>query len=266
MGCARPQQDVLQLRRNEHVQVTLITEAPARVQIADYTQVASPGTLCLVRAGERYGLACSGAKPPLLWEVYLLLDARNARDLPGLLQGAACDRVLRLSSRQLATFHGQFVTLFMELHLRQPGCDAVASALLTVLLATIERWIHHPHEAVLPVVPAHADADVLELWRRLHVEAASPDGAGGTLHDRVPGYDALRHRFRRTFGESPRQTWIRLRMQQAKRLLVETDLPIHVIAERLGYTRQHEFARAFHREVGGTPTWWRAQAGDPRDP
>ncbi len=33
------------------------------------------------------------------------------------------------------------------------------------------------------------------------------------------------------------------------------------IARDCGYGRQHEFSRAFHREVGCTPTAYRRQAG-----
>jgi AraC-like DNA-binding protein len=53
-------------------------------------------------------------------------------------------------------------------------------------------------------------------------------------------------------------------MHHAKRLLLETALPIRAIAERVGHARQHEFTRAFHRELVCSPTWWRAHGGDPR--
>jgi two-component system response regulator YesN len=50
---------------------------------------------------------------------------------------------------------------------------------------------------------------------------------------------------------------LRTRIQIAKNLLLETPLSIKEIAEELGYMRQHEFSRAFHRVTGRSPTVWR---------
>jgi two-component system response regulator YesN len=50
---------------------------------------------------------------------------------------------------------------------------------------------------------------------------------------------------------------LRTRIQIAKNLLLESPLSIKQIAEELGYVRQHEFTRAFHRESGQSPTSWR---------
>jgi AraC-like DNA-binding protein len=64
------------------------------------------------------------------------------------------------------------------------------------------------------------------------------------------------------FKAAPRDLLISLRMERAKNMLLETELSVSEVAERLGYARSHEFARAFHREVGCTPTWWREHAGN----
>ncbi len=265
MGCNRPLVEEVRRRRNDHHLLMLVTEAPAWVQHGDHALEVRPGTLVLTRRGELHGLACHGAKPPLTWELYFIADPDSEQQLGVLAHDDPHRRVLLLSERQQQAFHSQFVTLFLELHLAHKGCEQAASALLSVLLVTIERWTLEPSDSVPPVAPAHADGDVLDLWRRLHLEAITPGGSPEALRSRIPHYDALRHRFRRAFGESPRQTWIRLRMREAKRLLVESKLSVGEIADRVGYARQHEFTRAFHREVGVTPTWWRERSGDPRE-
>ena len=52
----------------------------------------------------------------------------------------------------------------------------------------------------------------------------------------------------------------RLRVEKAKGLLSGSTLSMAEIAEQVGYARQHEFARAFRREVGCTPSAYRRQA------
>ena len=60
-------------------------------------------------------------------------------------------------------------------------------------------------------------------------------------------------------GMSPRDMMLRLRLQHAKNLLLESSLTIKEIAERCGYVRQHEFARSFRQQTGVTPRAWRLQ-------
>jgi transcriptional regulator GlxA family with amidase domain len=52
---------------------------------------------------------------------------------------------------------------------------------------------------------------------------------------------------------------LRLRLQHAKNLLLESTMSIKEIAQRCGYHRQHEFARAFRQQTGVAPTTWRLQ-------
>jgi transcriptional regulator GlxA family with amidase domain len=50
---------------------------------------------------------------------------------------------------------------------------------------------------------------------------------------------------------------LRTRIQIAKHLLLKSPISIKQIADELGYVRQHEFSRAFHRETGASPRTWR---------
>jgi AraC-like DNA-binding protein len=59
--------------------------------------------------------------------------------------------------------------------------------------------------------------------------------------------DSLRHRFRKLFGISPQGMLIRLRMDRAKDLLRIGNLSVKEIAHELGYSRQHDLTRAFHK-------------------
>ena len=63
--------------------------------------------------------------------------------------------------------------------------------------------------------------------------------------------------FRRSVGRPPHEYLTDLRMERAKRLLRETDLPLSQVATRVGYQTQAHFTGVFHREVGMTPRSYR---------
>jgi len=70
------------------------------------------------------------------------------------------------------------------------------------------------------------------------------------IHQQVPDH-----------GQLPsREMLLRLRMEQARNLLLESNLSIKEISERLGYARQHDFYRAFRQRIGCSPSAWRTRA------
>lgn len=89
--------------------------------------------------------------------------------------------------------------------------------------------------------------------------------------DLVPSGQASIARVARELGTSPRTIQRRLaehgltfrdvlaavRLGSARRLLVQTDLPVQAIAARLGYRKPGAFARAFARWEGLSPSAFR---------
>lgn len=73
------------------------------------------------------------------------------------------------------------------------------------------------------------------------------------LHPRT-----LARRFRRATGTSPTQYLLTLRVDRARRLLVESDLPVAGIAELCGFNDLKWFYRAFARQTGSSPSRYRA--------
>ena len=67
----------------------------------------------------------------------------------------------------------------------------------------------------------------------------------------------LSHMFRTHTGEAPIRYLIRKRMEEAKRLLVNTNDSIQEIAESVGYDSAVYFCQIFTKEVGIAPTQYR---------
>ena len=70
----------------------------------------------------------------------------------------------------------------------------------------------------------------------------------------------LAHLFRTRIDTSYSQHLAYLRLEEAKRLLAETELKIVTVASRVGYTDPTYFHRVFHRNTGVTPIEYRRQA------
>jgi len=65
--------------------------------------------------------------------------------------------------------------------------------------------------------------------------------------------------FRRETGLSP-SAWLRaLRCAEARRMLVQSDLPVQAVARRCGFVSPAHFSNAFRATYGITPTRWRQE-------
>ena len=73
-------------------------------------------------------------------------------------------------------------------------------------------------------------------------------------------YENLRKTFRRRTGTSLARYIECVRIETAKRLLVETDLLCFEVAHRVGYDREDTAARAFRRSTGLTMGEYRTLA------
>jgi LacI family transcriptional regulator len=69
----------------------------------------------------------------------------------------------------------------------------------------------------------------------------------------------LERRFRALLGHTPHEHILRTRLARACAMLVETDLPVSLIAERTGFEHTEYLSVAFRREYGMTPTAYRAK-------
>ncbi|HWL15812.1 MAG TPA: AraC family transcriptional regulator [Opitutus sp.] len=65
--------------------------------------------------------------------------------------------------------------------------------------------------------------------------------------------------FRATFGQTPRQRAIEVRLERAKQLLADTTLSITAICDAVGYESLGSFSALFARHVGMTPRLYRTR-------
>jgi len=251
--------------RHAFDEVCLITGDGTIIQHAGVEAPAPHGSLYLFRAGEMHGFRNSSRQAPRLWVLHFWPEAALSVECPVLSECRSEARIWHLDEARIADFRQLFLRVLAEQDQARAHAPAAAAAWLRLLLVTMARW-QAGGTVVMPTIPA-VDAQLAALWQVIHDHVGSADSLLGGLRRQVANYDSLRHRFTKVFKASPRQVLMRMRISLAKSLLLESQMPIQAIAERLGYARQHEFARAFQREVGCTASDWRRHAGavDPVD-
>lgn len=214
----------------------------------------APDTLFHYRPGEEHGFWNDERQQPRMWVVHFRLDSPLQEGLPALGKGDPGLRPCPLTKAQAETFKWLFMRLSVEHSRREPSCAIAESAWLRLLLVNVHRWVRR--EVAAPIVPAAGRPEILRLWQTIQDTAGRPAELARRIRE-LPNYNSLRNEFSAAFGVSPTQMALRTRIQIAKNLLLETPLSIKQIAEELGYLRQHEFTRAFHRTTGHSPTSWR---------
>ena len=243
-----------------HDEICLVANQGTTIRHGGIERPAEPGTVFLFRRGELHGYRNARDQEPHLWLVHYEIDEGLYRDCPRLADPDPERRVWLLQPDQLAGYQALFTRLMAEsLHPARPGHAAAMSAWLRLILVTASRW----DEAVAQDPPAVAsDPEIAGLWEVINEHLESPDAdLTAALARRVPNYDSLRHRFKRLYGRAPRDLMATMRIERAKHLLLETDLPVGEIAERFGYGRLAEFSRAFTRQVGRSPREFRQNPG-----
>ena len=63
--------------------------------------------------------------------------------------------------------------------------------------------------------------------------------------------------FKKTYGETPNEFLIRIRIEKAKRMLITENFSVSEVCERVGYTSLGSFSSLFFKQVGMAPTLYR---------
>lgn len=107
-------------------------------------------------------------------------------------------------------------------------------------------------------VLAIEDPDVAMALRFIREYACDGIQVGEVLR-RVPlSRRVLESRFAKLLGRTPHEEILLVKLERAKRLLRETDLPIKAIAQRCGFSSEDYASVAFKRAVGVAPSEFRS--------
>lgn len=238
---------------------TLVTEADTTIGYAAGKRPTKKNTLLLYRPGEPHGSWSHAGQTPRFWVLHFAAGRAMNEAFASLHSAHPEQRVWSLSDGQVETFKYFFLQILNEeTHRRLQHAEA-SSAWLRLLLIALNRWHSGSGD---PGSSARLNSPALvQFWHLVNASAVAGEPVMRQLRNQ-PNYDSLRHGFRKAFGCSPSEMILRVRMQQAQNLLLDSRLNIKEIATRTGYSGQHEFARAFKKHTGMAASEWRQRPFD----
>lgn len=138
-----------------------------------------------------------------------------------------------------------------------PGSAAVADRMGEVLFVSLLRAWMIEHEPTTGVLATMNDARLSRALRHIH-QNASADVDLATLA-RIAGMSrtSFAVQFHNVMGKPPASYLTEWRMLQARQLLLQTNIGMSEIIERVGYGSDAAFVRAFKRKFGETPARFR---------
>lgn len=131
--------------------------------------------------------------------------------------------------------------------------DPVADALLLALFARIAK-LEDQTRTMNDLHPSLARAEsFLQEHLTEHIEAKH------LAHEAHASYSHLSALFRERFGCGPMRHHQNLRMELARKLLLNSYLSVDEVAQKLGFEDTNYFVRVFRRTFGQPPGQWRRQ-------
>ena len=109
-------------------------------------------------------------------------------------------------------------------------------------------------------VLAVEDRDIARAVQFIREHACAGINVGDVLRAVPLSRRVLEQRFQRMLGHTPREEILHVRLNRVKQLLMETDLPLYLIADRTGFEHVEYLSVVFKRETGKTPSGFRATA------
>jgi len=103
------------------------------------------------------------------------------------------------------------------------------------------------------------DREVAAALRFIHDNAGRPIGVRDVVRQGPMSRRALELRFRAAMGRSIHEEIQRTRLERARRLLRETDLPINALAASCGFAGPGYLTRVFVQKFGQAPSAYRSQ-------
>jgi LacI family transcriptional regulator len=101
------------------------------------------------------------------------------------------------------------------------------------------------------------EVDVVASLRFIRQQAHQPIRVTDLLREVPSSRRSLERRFRKVLGRSILDEIRRVHVERASQLLAQTDLPLHSVAERSGFTDAKRFSSVFRQVVGVTPSAYR---------
>lgn len=147
---------------------------------------------------------------------------------------------------------------------RESGrADALVSCQLVSLFMT---QLCQLYQAGIPQPMSHARLDAAEMNRLIDHRLAEPPGNAELAHALNLSESHFYHLCQRQFGLTPQQYLMNRRLQHARRLLIDSRMPLAFLAAEVGFADASSFSRAYKKRFNETPGSTRRERQSQRSP
>lgn len=149
----------------------------------------------------------------------------------------------------------RFIT--REVRQGRPGHEAVTRRLSEVLFVQVVRFWAESAEPHRGLLAALADPGLTKALEAVHTEPGRRWTLDLLARRAAMSRTLFAERFREAVGQTPHQYLTLWRIQNARRLLAESQLSLERIARRVGYGSGASFSRVFRKTMGIPPGSYR---------
>jgi len=190
------------------------------------------------------------------------LDQWASADLPGFRalfllepeyrEGQHCDSYLALSSGEVQRVTHIVNELEKEMKEGIPGFKLASLGWFRLLLTHLSRAYQQAEKPQSVLMLRISEA--ITFMEEHYTEAICFEKLANIAHMSLRNFQRI---FRRCMGITAHQYLQKLRIDHARELLTETDLPISELAIRCGFKDSNYFTRTFRQHCNSTPSSWR---------
>lgn len=239
------------LHTHVYYQLYVVLRGDVTMQIGKDDFPLAAGQLIIVSPGKERGPSCSGRAP--VYVIAMLEAPRFAMD-------ELCDRILLLNEHML----GQIDALIADLEEPDLGnAQDYRSAIMCQLLIDLRRHKRAgSNTSQLPRLNATARNEVVEqaeafMYAHLHL-SINRQHIAEAVHFSAPHLARL---FKAGLGKTINQRLTEMRLEHAKRFLLQSTYPITKIAGEVGFQSFSHFAKLFQQATHMTPSQYRSSGG-----
>lgn len=172
---------------------------------------------------------------------------------------AGLPRIAHIRGGATGDFDALANLLATEVIARRPGMEFTVGRLLELICAEALRHVAREAAGDRPSwLRSMTDPAVFAAMSAVHQDPSAGWDMRALGEAATMSPSRLTARFRETLGQSPMAYVTEWRMIIAAQLLTDTQLSVQQVAERVGYTAQPSFTRAFTRHYGVAPRPYRA--------
>ncbi|MBW7456619.1 helix-turn-helix domain-containing protein [Paenibacillus sepulcri] len=248
------------LHWHDHIEWIFVKEGKARIQIDADFETLQQGELAFVNSRQLHSAVVLGPDTELICIVFNEALVRGSGlDItehhyfqPYLNQHLKWPGIIRRTEPLMEGINESFSRLVGEFKGKQPGYELLVKAELLRIFGQYFRYAQQFETLKSPRLPNTPDfSGLLQTLRERYHEPITVQEAARMVN-LSPNY------FCNVFKQMTGKTLIEyihlLRIQEAERLLLETDASITEIADRVGFSNMTYFGRVFRKFKDGTPS------------